>query len=557
MKNSRKFVLLPLVLIAAQPALARQTYPFSRRVNATLNPGVSTYIEPTIAVSRQVPSHLLVAFTEESSPSKVHYAVSLDAAATPFAEGLLATSSCPTGGPFDSVAAASPTTDNLWVSAAVFGQPWQAINVWHNGPGTTAIGPASEAICLDRGFASYGVDKPYLAIGPSTASGHPETLSSFFTVGQLTICCTPVGLVGRRTLDLSPTWSSTSIDVRRGAALPAEPNEQGIAFAHAVLGSNPNSAEQHIGRIVAVWRPFFPTGGTPVTLHSDDDGATWLGAPGNDQVPVLLDHSYSSSNQDGDPIYPVDPGDFPSAASVSVNTVPAVSVDPLDPRKVYVIFWGSSDHSGSVARRNIDLYIAQSTDFGATFSPVTTLHVVDSLLGEDVPVGSTPINQIQPSIVVDQFHGVNIFYYKMVDTGSAVTYQAKYARITNFSADPALLHIDVKALAPAFAQPYRSDGSLAPMKEYEWIAASGCQVYVAYMSCHEGDGFQNIYVSRVTLCPADVVADGTLDSADVAGFGAALSSGSPAADLNHDQAIDGLDVNCFIESMTCGCPGTP
>ena len=77
------------------------------------------------------------------------------------------------------------------------------------------------------------------------------------------------------------------------------------------------------------------------------------------------------------------------------------------------------------------------------------------------------------------------------------------------------------------------------------------------MSAHENDGAMNIYVSKIDLCAADVVADGTIDAADVLAFGAALSAGAPAADVNQDQTVNAQDVTSFMESLACGCGGVP
>ncbi len=521
---------------------------YTKRVNTVPNPGDHVYREAALAVSSQNASHLLVAWMEEGSDHRVRYAISTDAAAS-FTGDYFTAVDCsdPSGNIyFDPMAASSPTTDDLWIGYGLQSNAHQSIQVWHNGPGSTSLDHPSTAECRENIFVL--LDKPFIGVGAKSAGSPYEKMYMFYThFGGLG------DLVGRATDDLaSLTWAADPINVRR-AGSPL--NETGIGITPVILNGPPSR-----GRVVGVWKPTvnpsdpLENGLTPVTMYSENAGLDWLPA-----APTTIDHTFNASNSQGDQFYGVVPQDFPNdGVGVGdlrgVVSVPGIAVDPSNNNFVYLITWGKSENQAS--NGNVDLYVSQSRDGGATFLPQNTLHLTDAMLDDIAPPGYPAVDQVMPAITVDRFGKVNIFYYtaRETPTGEAA-YRAKWARITNFSADPAQVQVISAPLALSFPQPVVG-GQLATFRDYYMIAATRCLVYAVFMSAHEGDTM-NIYVSRINLCPADVTADGTIDSADVLAFGQALAAGAPAADVNNDEAINAQDVTCFMQSLTCGCDGSP
>jgi hypothetical protein len=373
------------------------------------------------------------------------------------------------------------------------------------------------------------LDKPLLCAGPRPGGG-PESVYVFYSdyATEPWPESTP-RIVGQTATPGPLAWSPGRIDVRRpGGTL----DEEGTGAAPVVLGGG-----EHAGRIVCAWRPNFPTGGTPVCMYSDDGGASW-----GPSAPMALDQCGA------DPIYPVEARDLPAELDEGANTLPSIAADPVDWQRVYVAFWGKSTPWGG----NVDLYIAQSLDGGATFLPANTLHLTDAHLGDTA--AGTQVDEVMPAVAVDRFHGVDLFWYAMIETEQGVMVQPKWARIASFSGSVTPAQVFRQALGPSFALP-ESGGEPAPLGDYYTIASSGCLVYAVWMGAQEGS--MNIYVSRMSLCPADVVADGVLDAADVAAFTRAYAAGDLAADLNHDGVVDARDLALFLESMSCDCAGGP
>jgi hypothetical protein len=98
-----------------------------------------------------------------------------------------------------------------------------------------------------------------------------------------------------------------------------------------------------------------------------------------------------------------------------------------------------------------------------------------------------------------------------------------------------------------------------PMKRmYEYIMADsrGCDVYVGFMSRHEGEAL-NVYVSHIRACRIRVISDLNQDEAinvtDASLFTAGLAANDPIADVNRDGFINAADTALFFESYACGC----
>ncbi len=525
----------------------------ARRVNAVLNPGAHEYREPAIAVSGVNPKHLIVGWVDMTPPFPLHYAISVNAAAT-FSEGLLVPVGCIPGAPVfpfaDPMVASSMVSDDLWIGGVIYSNLQQGFTVFHNGPGSGLIDLAGSVECR-QDLRGTVLDKPFMAVGPRFDAPAVQTLYLFFTDFLAPTPAKPGDVVdqppgqvfGRVTSDLKTlAWDPARIQVRRSGA---GHNEVAVAIIPVVLTGPP-----HAGRVVCVWRPTnpadpsYPLGRTPETMYSDDGGATWL-PPGG---PISLDHSGA------DLIYAVNDVDLPDrAVGVNVNTVPGVAVDPTDSRLVYVVFWGKSS-AFTELDGNVDLYVAQSRDGGASFDPKDTLHLTDDLLGDTVEAGP-PVDQVLPAIAVDQFHGVNVLYYAQTQTAAGIFFLPKWARITDFAGQVKPSQVTTRALGPAFARPVLTGGGVGSLRDYMMIAASGPLLYATYASTQEAS--MNIYVNRIDLCRADVSPDGVVDSADLLAFGAAVGTGSAAADVNNDGAVTGEDLSEFVQAFVAGCGAAP
>ncbi len=536
------------LLIAAGDATARQANFFTARVHVAPNPGNREFRETAVAVSTVNPAHLIVSWVAKYPGAHLGYAVSIDSGKS-FVDGMLdpAASLCvkaPSASFGDPMVAASTVKDELWVGGVVQYCPQQALVVYHNPAAALTLGPPSVLECR---LTCQILDKPFCAVGPDAAG--IERMHLFFSdFAYIDPASGGPEMFGRSTADLATlTWDPDRFNIRRPGAAA---NEEGVAVIPVVLTGAPVR-----GRIVCVWRPTYPTGGTPVSMYSDDGGKNWLPTGG----PTLLNQSGSSSSGTGlsaaaSPIYPVEERDLPNGGEGNlVNTVPGVAVDPLDSRLVYAVFWGKSQGPAD-QRANVDLYIAQSRDGGATFPPQSTLHLTDAQLGDAPSSGGPAVAQFMPAITVDGMHGLNLLYYRMTDTGNGVEFQAKWARVPDPASGlmPAVLPNHV--LSPKFTQPIVTGHGIGSLRDFQMIASNKTLVYAAYMSAHEG-GAMNIYLTRINLCAADVTADGVVSAADVAAFTGALGTGEQAADVNGDGSVNGEDVNSFLYSLTNGCAG--
>lgn len=94
--------------------------------------------------------------------------------------------------------------------------------------------------------------------------------------------------------------------------------------------------------------------------------------------------------------------------------------------------------------------------------------------------------------------------------------------------------------------------------DYIAMDSNGCAVYVAYPKVESGtDNVCNVYVTRISLCDADIDDSGLVNLSDVGAFAMEFSQSTHKSDLNSDGAHNALDVERFLNAYTCGCPQQP
>jgi hypothetical protein len=252
-----------------------------------------------------------------------------------------------------------------------------------------------------------------------------------------------------------------------------------------------------------------------------------------------------------EPIYPFNESTATPGNTFRPTAYPSVAIDPSNPQFVYVVFSASSQpHIGSGDDQDIDLYIAQSIDGGQTFPVNRRLRITNAQLGDAVGT-----DQFMPSITIDQYGGVNLLYFRIGPTAPHASdaipepdVVVEYARIASFAV-PLSQTIVVRHLT----LPWRA---VSALQDYLTIASSGCNIYACYPKA-EGDGLsQNVYISRISACVADVDSDGVVDEQDIAAFTTAYLTAQAPADVDQDGVVSSGDIQTFVTGYSCGC-GVP
>ncbi len=157
-------------------------------------------------------------------------------------------------------------------------------------------------------------------------------------------------------------------------------------------------------------------------------------------------------------------------------------------------------------------------------------------------------------IVIDDLGGINLLFgqaFECIDCEPAppTTFKTYYARWPSRQAlenqQPPFLRV-----LHAPSQPW---GGLQG-HDYLGITASGCMVYAAWASNHEGAW--HVYVSPITLdCTADADSSGVIDTLDPIVFVGQFAAQDPQADVNEDGVINPQDYTDFLSAYACGaCP---
>ncbi len=154
-----------------------------------------------------------------------------------------------------------------------------------------------------------------------------------------------------------------------------------------------------------------------------------------------------------------------------------------------------------------------------------------------------------------KYGGVNLLYFRIGPVAPPTTEAlpepdvvVEYVRIASFGV-PLTQPVVVRHLT----SPWRAVGAL---QDYLTIASSGCNIYACYPKA-ESDGMsQNVYISRISVCVADVDSDGVVDEQDITAFTNAYLTTQTAADVNQDGVVSPGDIQTFVTGYSCGC-GVP
>jgi hypothetical protein len=89
--------------------------------------------------------------------------------------------------------------------------------------------------------------------------------------------------------------------------------------------------------------------------------------------------------------------------------------------------------------------------------------------------------------------------------------------------------------------------------DYFMLASAGCgTLYAAWVT--DQSGLNRVYVNRIDLADscniADFDASGLVNATDALAFTGAFAATDPAADVNHDQALDTMDVTDFYSAWS-------
>lgn len=392
--------------------------------------------------------------------------------------------------------------------------------------------------------APYGIDKGLLAVGPGPSG---QAMYCGFTATGF--CGPSRPLVARRSDGSVPgtTWSG-DLAINPGSQCA----ETGIGAAPVVIQSGLN-----VGRVVLAYGQF-GTGDTPWVAFSDGQGntGTWSwSATGS--LPGQITHSYAPSSP-GALIYPANHQHLPG--TFVFHNFPSIATDPNQPNRVYVAFCGRSTDDSSANSKNVDLYVAQSTDAGATFSFQNVLHITDAMLSE-----GDGADQFLPAVTVDALGGVDVLFYTTSpyvqpdDTPDAdVMLQARLVRIPSFSGSLTGGLQVWKLAQPFHAWVDLGTGNPKFVGDYNGACTAGCSSWFSFMqtaAASNGDLYYGIYVAKLDVCSlvADLDTNGALNAADAGAFVSAFSAGAPEADVNHDAAVDANDVAAFAQCVNCGC----
>ncbi len=242
-----------------------------------------------------------------------------------------------------------------------------------------------------------------------------------------------------------------------------------------------------------------------------------------------------------------------------VGQHPSICRDPADARTVYVAFIGSATQYPNPADQNVDIYIAKITYRLDGVIDRTVQRLSDTLLSDNTGACVNGADQFFPAITVDGYGGINLAYLRMphqpiTDSLDTPPIDVSYIRFTQFPVPTG------SPLAPyRLTQPYSVFPHANPrIGDYISIDSSGCLIYVAYPKVESTVTDRcSVYVTRISVCQADIDNTGVVDANDVVAFGQGFSQGTAGTDMNADGVHNGTDLSCFLNFYTCGCAQQP
>ncbi len=457
-----------------------------------------------------------------------------------------------------------PGTGRIWVSALDRGfLPSSTCNSgivygWKN-PGQGSI-PDPQMYRIDDLGDIDIFDKPLLASGPDHAGGNDPR---HFVVNKANgswgnYCSNNLNLATTTTTPLSGSdaWNITVVE-------PLDTSNcdwEGTAANPVVLDS---------GRIVTVINDTSIEGGwkynegRPHVVWSDDGGATWNS---QDRLnPIVIDPSeniQATTIRVADPVCDDPPsGDTPFWIDRR-RCGPTIAVDRShDPNHVYVAFYAKSGDSSST---NTDIWIAKSTDGGASWSsdPEFQMPLTDAMLGLTGPDVHplTGADQMMPAMAIDSCGGINLMYYDnrndpdRSDRNDWV--DVFYARITGFGPTAIVDHVELLT-TETFPADICDGGMNGFLGDYHHMATSadGRLLWLAYIAREEDPGLgtwgiKNCYTHRVNIsCPIqiDLNNDDIANETDAVLFATGWLAQDPMADINLDWIVNTSDFVTFAE----------
>mgnify|MGYP000155486133 CR=1 FL=1 len=235
---------------------------------------------------------------------------------------------------------------------------------------------------------------------------------------------------------------------------------------------------------------------------------------------------------------------------------PSIAVDySKNPEWVYVAFYARAVAGDLNQDLNTDIYIARSTDGGATFLNANIVHLTDQMLGINNAVARGP-DQLVPAIAVDCSGAVSLVYYDNrndSDNNYAGDWcDVYYTRIKGIGS------ANLSVLNPVRLTPAKFPIDATFLGDYHTLAPAGPNaqaIYTAYIAREYDAGSQtwsdrNCYVRKITPSPclADLNLNGSADVGDFDDFVDAFLAEDVGADLNQDLLVDSDDVTTFMIS---------
>lgn len=529
------------------------------------------YNETSVSVSRVNPNHLIVACNYQRPPffgnfRKLYYGISttgiLGSHGSQWSQrGELPLPPGYSGTDwqwFDPMTAASQNSDNLWVGCVLRLGPvpieQAGFAVWRNTAGTGTLALSDPSVI--NPLAGSKDDKGMLAVGPDRGNPGVETMYLGFTrvnhPDQLNT------LMWRKSANGTPGTSWAPPETR---ILPADPDPQNPPQPRIGFGAMPvvQASGTDAGKLIMVYEsPILGWGpSNMITIEVCRHDAPETSQEPGWGTPIRLDRETGGAD-----IFPVE-GMSAFTGTMAVGKHPSICRDPADPSTVYVAFIGSVTQHPDIVNpdppidQNVDIYISKIT-YGTTIT-VLTQRITDQMLG-DVSAGlfQNGADQFFPTVTVDGYGGLNLAYMRMphlppIDIVNPPV-DVTYVRMPQFPVSPSSM-LTTYRLTPLYT-PFPDQ--TPRVGDYISIDSSGCLIYVAYPKVEAGYTDRcSTYVTRISICQADIDSTGIVDSGDAMAFGQGFSQGSQNTDMNGDGVHNGTDVQCFLNAYTCGCAQQP
>lgn len=453
----------------------------------------------------------------------------------------------------DPGAACGVGSDQIWLCALRNDGGNVTIAVSWLDPLDSAIDPANTH------SAGPAIDKPLIAVSPAGPAQTPHHILANRKDGNDPITC-PDDLWHHVAFDpdLNQTWVRQRVE--------PVPDTSGCDYRG--WGATPVVLDG--GRIVVVVRDTNADGGgyynfnLPYVVYTDDDGMDWFPDQGG-PIPVDGLASITATTVDAD--YGI-PSDTPFGIDRRKGH-PAIAIDRrFSPNHVYVAFYARAAPGST----NTDIHIVRSTDGGESFAQLPQDHFVLTdleLLETQPPYPDIGPDQVMPAITIDDCGAINLLFYDNRfdpylsedpdnldedSQGNKIAHEVDvyFARITGFGVSPTVY--TERLTSQSF--PIANDGEAASMLgDYHHIVTASADqrtLFAAYIVKNwNGSEWRRDCIARrikINRCLSDLNMSGAADPGDSDLFFSALLAEDPLADVNSDSALDGVDIDLFLDS---------